>query len=220
MIDFSGGHTGVVGRTREGKTYTVMNLLAMQPKAVLFFNMQHENVPASFIEADGSCGWDAMYKCLESGKKVNFIPDMDLRQAKKQLAGIIRNLFDGEVHDILIVVDEAHLLDEEALNAMMQVTTRGAKWGLYLVPITQRLAKMHNDLMTQLNQTVIFETNFEGNYFKSYNIPIAEIEERLKVMPLFDCPDGKKRHFAYCVWDGKNLTGAFRFDKKGAKMNA
>lgn len=201
MIDFTRGHTGVIGRTRSGKTYTTIRSLERDKRGVLFFNLQQEeDVPKSFIEADGNSSSDALFDCLAAGEKINFLPSVDLQQAQRQLTGIIRALYDGEKHNIVLAVDEAHLFKGEALNALMRVATTGLRWGITLVPITQRLAKMHNDLMTQLVQMVCFETNNEGPYFKQYDIPHEEIEVRLR----------QGGQYSYCVFDGRDVSGPFK----------
>lgn len=200
MIDFSRGHTAIVGRTRSGKTYTGIRRLQTERHGVLFVNTQHEKVPAGFVKAYGSTPMDAMLDDLASGAKINFLPSFDRRHTDLQLSAIVKALYDGTERHMILAVDEAHLRKKEGLEAMMMVATTGLRWGITLVPITQRLAKLDNDLMTQCVQKVVFATEDEDQYFKGYGYPIDEINRRLLA----------KGQYSYCVYYSREIEGAYK----------
>lgn len=197
MIDFQGGHTTVIGLTRSGKTYATKKSLEKAGKAVLFFNTQHEDMPKSFVVADGDNHYEQLNRALKQMKKINFLPDTDTTIAQKQLAYLINKLYDGSKHDMILVVDEIHLFEKEALKNCIRVATTGLRFGITGVWISQRPANINNTLMTQSNQFVIFETNMESNYFKQYGIPHEDIRQRLE--------QGGK--YSYCTYNFKDVKG-------------
>jgi Cdc6-like AAA superfamily ATPase len=211
LIPLSREHWTVVGKTRSGKTYAVKKSLEAVKSGVLFFNTQLEDMPASFVRADGDNSMMQIKKALRAGKKVDFQPDVNKDIRAKQLIHIVNELYDGSTHDMYLVADECHLYKKEALDALTQIATTGLKWGIAGIFLSQRFQKIDNTLVTQSSRFVMFETNLEpDSYFREYGIPIDDIQARIGKMDFVPCPDGVLRPLAYCLFDGRVVEGAYR----------
>lgn len=200
LIDFSKGHSTVIGITRSGKTYATKESLKKVKEGVLFFNTQLENMPDNFLKANKKTRIDVIIKALNKGLKVNYEPDTEQEVREKELEILIRAMYQKGLKKKYIVVDEVHLYKKEGLKSMIQVATTGLRFGIAGIWISQRPANIDNTLMTQSNQFIIFNTNMESEYFKRYGIPADEIKSRIE----------KKGAFSYCTYDFMQVEGAFK----------
>lgn len=208
MIDFRRGHTAIVGMTGTGKTYAAKKALSAWTGGVLFVNTMHGERPQGFIDANGSSDMDTVIEALSDGDKINFLPDRDGRRRERQLTAIVRELMQFKRKNIILAVDEVHLYRGDALHELIGVATTGRQWGVTLVSITQRLKNVHNDIMTQSPQKVIFSLENEGPYFERYGIPYGEIE------PMLHQHDPPRRNppepsHAYAVYYLGQIEGPF-----------
>lgn len=69
-------------------------------------------------------------------------------------------------HDVLVVLDEAHVFCPEAgqaesASAVNDMATRGRKRGFCLVPATQRISKLHKDTAAECNNKLIGRTSLD-----------------------------------------------------------
>lgn len=69
-------------------------------------------------------------------------------------------------HDVLIVIDEAHLFapekgESEAMSAVVDLATRGRKRGFAAVLATQRLSKLHKDVAAECLNKFIGRTSLD-----------------------------------------------------------
>lgn len=201
MIDYKRGHWLAVGRTQQGKTYTVVRTLQREKSGVLFFNTGLQPVTPAYIRADGHTDVDALIRALDAGAKINFIPHESHTVAEGQLSAIVRALFDGKKRDVHLVVDEAWEYRAQALTAMRKVARRGLYWGVHLGVIVQRLANLNNDLMTQCETLIVFALNLEKKYFQRYELPFDEFQRRIEA----------KGKYSYCVYSDVTVKGAYRY---------
>ncbi len=201
LIDLMDGHTTVIGLTRSGKTVAVKESLRGCKCGALFFNTQHESMPNGFVRADGSSSMGKIKAAIGKGYKVNFIPDTDLLIQEKQLELIIQCLYDGRVHDMVLVVDEVHLFSSPNIKRqLIRVATTGLRFGIHGVWISQRPARIENTLMTQSNKFVMFQLNMEFQYLKGHHIPGE------RVAAILD----KAGKYYYCEFDWREIRGAYR----------
>lgn len=197
MIDFTGGHTTVIGITRSGKTYATQKSLLAQPLGVLFFNTQHEEMER-FTLADKRNDFRQISKRINGGGKVDYRPDTMPEMAEKELSYIIDNLFLTRTDKpMILAVDEVHLYRQAGLKQCIRLATTGLRFGLTGVWISQRPANIDNTLMTQSHLFVIFDTNMEANYFKRYGIPQEDIQRRIR----------SGGQYSYCTYDWKTVMG-------------
>lgn len=210
MIPFTNGHYTVIGKTRSGKTYAVKKSLDAIKSGVLFFNVQQEEMPKNFITADGDNDLKQIRAALAQGDKINFIPSTNRQHWNRQLEYIVQGFYDGRTHDFYFVADECHLADVKATDSLIQIATTGLRFGIRGVFLSQRMANIDKTLVTQSTNYVIFETNLEAQYFRAKGIPIDEIERRIQTMPKLKGPDGIERPYAYCLFDGREVSGPFR----------
>ncbi len=69
-------------------------------------------------------------------------------------------------HPCLVIVDEAHVFapqtgQSEAMEAVIDLTTRGRKRGYCAVLATQRLSKLHKDAVAEMNNKLIGRTGLD-----------------------------------------------------------
>lgn len=183
MYNFKNGHTIVVGLTQSGKTYAVEKSLLNQHQGVLFFNTQQENLHG-YIKANKKTSFAQILHLLKLGHKINYLPDTKLKTQFVEIEFLINQLFENgnfsKDKSIYFVVDEAHLFEKKALEAVTRIATGGLRWGINGIFISQRPANLDNTLMTQSTHMLIFMCNMESQYFKSYSIPIENILKEIE----------------------------------------
>lgn len=206
MIRFERGHTCIVGMTGTGKTYAARKALEKWHGGVLFVNTMHGDKPRGFMAADGKSNLVTVLSALDAGDKISFNPSRDANLRELQLKVIINVLESEKRKDILIAVDEIHLYRKDAEKALISVATTGRQWGLTLVSITQRLAKLNNDIMTQSPQKVIFSLENEEQYCARYGIPYPEIERRNYAK---SPPKEAEPSHGFCIYYAGQVDGAY-----------
>jgi len=192
------GHCTVIGRTQEGKTYTVNKILKNQDKGVLFFNTQLEELPG-YVKIDKNTRFKIIYALLKNGKKLNYFPSTRLNIQEQEIIFLINQLFEhgnfNKEKFIYFVIDEVHLFKKEGLQEITRIATGGLRYGIHGIFLSQRPANISNTLMTQSNEMLIFFCNMESIYFKNYQIPIDTILENIT----------KNGKYSFCSYDFKNI---------------
>jgi len=192
------GHCTVIGRTQEGKTYTVNKILKNQNRGVLFFNTQLEDLQG-YIKIDKNTRFKIIYTLLKNGKKLNYFPSTRLNIQEQEIIFLINQLFEhgnfNKDNFIYFVIDEVHLFKKEGLQEITRIATGGLRYGIHGIFLSQRPANISNTLMTQSNEMLIFFCNMESIYFKNYQIPIDIILENIT----------KNGKYSFCSYDFKNI---------------
>jgi len=200
-------HISVLGMTRSGKTVWTQKQLQSRKEAVLFFNPQQEKLSRLYTRANKKSDLEAVFSILQDGGKINYIPDLDDEMAAKELHILITQAFqlgqDGSFTScpLYIVVDEAHFYARQGKrnSDMIKLATRGLRFGIRGVFITQRPALMDKTLYSQSRFHVIFKSGSEGDWYKKYGIDHDQLVKRLDI-------GGK---YSYMIWDSMQLKGAF-----------
>jgi hypothetical protein len=198
MYNLEQGHTTVVGRTREGKTYTVSHILKELMQGVLFYNTSNEELKG-YIKVNQKTPFFMILDLLIKGQKLNYIPSSELKKQYQEISFLIKHLFNyakfNKNNFIYIVVDEAHLFKGDSLDQVERIATGGLHYGLHGIFLSQRPANLSNTLMTQSSNMMIFFSNMESQYFKNYSIPIEEILKRIE----------KNGKYSFCTFDFKEI---------------
>lgn len=205
MIRFQGQHNIAIGTTRTGKTTAVIKELERVLCPVLFFNLQE--FPTRFIKADSSNDIKDIELVLASGGKIDYIPSMEIKKAKKELEVLIFEFMScgyfTEKKPLILAIDEVHEMAREGKenSGVVSCATRGISKGVHCVFITQRPQLMDKTLLSQSTKHVIFRVEpSDLVYLKSkcgYDV------ERLEKMW------GTDRH-NYIVKYGLDYTGPFK----------
>lgn len=194
------GHTVVLGMTRHGKTFATMHTFKRVKEGVLFFNVQHEEVPKEYVRATKNDSFDMIDKALKQGMKINYLPDTDLPTMQNEIAYLIQKLYDGTKRNIYLIIDECHLMKKGALEQVQRVATTGLRFGIKGVFCSQRGALIDNTLISQSTLYIAFYNNQQDqNYWRQYGFPIDELMGRI---------NGEKYYF--CTYDGKEIKGAYK----------
>jgi DNA helicase HerA-like ATPase len=200
MID-KNEHYAVFGQTRSGKTTSTYTMLARQKKAVIFFNTQQIIMPG-YVTIEKKISTKMLYKLIQAGKKCNYVPDRETRQ--EELTTIIKLLYNfaGVAKiDLYLVIDEIHLFEKRALKSAEEVATTGIRWGIHLIAISQRPAKVSNTILTQATSFLFFKLSImERQYLESYRIPFDEVYNKIKKPYEFVIFD------SYTVSDAKKIN--------------
>jgi hypothetical protein len=179
-------HTTVLGITRHGKTFAAIQALArMNDEAIFFYNTQHEKVPTSFTTVDPrQHEWDQVEYLLSKNKKINWLAATKIDNMHKEIIFVIDKLYNEEVRNVRLVIDEVHLFTKAALKEIQRVATTGLRWGIRGVFISQRPAKVDNTLYTQSTNHVIFALgNSDYNYLQQQGFPSDEIRQKVNGEP-------------------------------------
>jgi hypothetical protein len=179
-------HTTVLGITRHGKTFAAIHSLArMKDEAVFFYNTQHEKVPSGFTTVDPrQHEWEQVEHLLQKNRKINWIAATKIENMHKEIIFIVDKLYNEEVRNVRLVIDEVHLFKKAALQEIQRVATTGLRWGIRGVFISQRPAKVDNTLYTQSTNHVIFALgNSDYKYLKEQGFPSEEIQAAVNGEP-------------------------------------
>lgn len=194
-------HVTVLGLTRHGKTYAVMQTLQYVKEGVLFFNVQQEKTPSIFIKANNNNTWSQIKGLLKEGKKVNYIPSDDLEQASKELSALVNELYKSGELNCRVAIDECHLFskvtkDKSGIKACIRLATTGLRFGYQAIFLSQRPAMVDNTLYAQSTKHVIFALGrVDETYLKNNGFPVEEITQ---------ATGNEKYHFV--VFDQKEVS--------------
>lgn len=197
------GHKFICGMTRSGKTYLAIEIMKGWRGPVLFFNPQYEDVGPGFIDAGRWASTKAFYNALRAGKKISYVPSDDQGQAEKELASLVNFLscrWRGA--NLLFVADECQDFAPVGKSSpLLFIARRGLRREIHGLFIAQRPADVHNVLLSQSMQHIIFQINaYDKKYFVSYRMPGDLIEEKLQ----------KGGRHSFVMWDNRQLTGPFK----------
>jgi predicted AAA+ superfamily ATPase len=202
LIDFDNEHSCILGQTQSGKTTGVIKSLEQHTQGVLFFNTQHIQVGKKWVTANYKNDVQNILIALSMGVKINYIPSREFRQ--QELSVIINELYlaaEKKITNLYIIIDEVHLYRNEALKSCVEVATTGLRWGIKAVYISQRPAKVENDLLTQCTKYIFFDVSeMELQYMKSYQLPFEEIKQKLR----------SAGQYAYVMFHKGIVYGAYR----------
>lgn len=195
-------HIFICGQTRSGKTFFAANELAQLPDPVLFFNIQEEQLPKSFIKVSAAkTSYKQVIEALRAGCKVDIRFPLDEGKTEKIEAFLFKQLlFAGfsEKKPLYIAVDECHLLRGSALDYAIQAATRGLKRGIRCVFITQRPALCSKTLYTQAtDQYIFYLAPSEAAYMKQKGLDYAEMLKTWK----------KYGKYSHVYFDGFKIEG-------------
>lgn len=199
------GHEFVCGRTGSGKSvYAVKRGLAHAGPCLYIDPQEQDDLPARWPRT-GSQNMISQILSLARRGGVVYVPDRRLKEAQREIRGLIGCLFAGRPWSppLLLIVDEAQVFAPEggADSPLTWIALRGRRWGVQGLFVSQRPAEVDKSVVTQCARHVVFQTAFEGPYFQRYGLPADDIRSRLSP----PTPD-----HSYVVWDGVALTGPFK----------
>ena len=160
LLTENNNHIFIPGQTRSGKTYFAIRAIEQVNRPVIFFNIQDEDTPHSFILCDYSSTDTAqLLECLKSGGKIDLRLPLDAKAANNVIALMLKKLMAAgytEQKPVYIVLDECHVLKDNGLDMAVQIATRGLKRGCRAIFITQRPALANKTLYTQAAEQYMF----------------------------------------------------------------
>lgn len=201
-------HVFVCGLTQSGKSYFAHRALLGIGGAVLYCNIQGEEVPRGFLTVHtGSADLDQLVDLLKHGAKVNLVFDVMGSGYNYTIANIIERLMllDFNRNDpVYVAIDECHLLSGRGLKAAKLAATAGLKKGVRLICITQRVSLCDKTLYTQAFEHYIFYIPVgDGGYMKTKGIDYN------KCLAWWSSQGDIKNKFnhSYLYFNGYELTG-------------
>lgn len=199
QIPLENEHTCILGLTRHGKTYAIMQTLSKLNEGCLFFNVQHEETPKGFIKADMDTTKNQLKSAIRNKQKINYVPSTDIEEMQKELSALINMLYEASGWNMRLVVDEVHLMKKTALGNCIRVATTGLRHGIKAVWLSQRPANVDNTLYSQSTKFVIFALGKPDiNYLKNHGFPVEEFVEKTQ-----------NEKYRFVIFDSKDTKGAF-----------
>lgn len=201
-IDFGPGHALVAGITGSGKTWGTVRSLAKKSEPVIFFNTKNDDtIPSSYVQMDSGNSYMQLKRAITRGRKINFIPSRDEVQRARELRNMVHFLFDMGKLELYFVVDEVQLYQTRGMMfKLMEISTTGRSFGIHAVWMSQRPARIDNDLMTQVEKFIMFQCPMENQYLKRYGFPTEDMDARLK----------KGGQYSFVEFDLANLSGPYK----------
>jgi hypothetical protein len=179
-------HATVLGITQHGKTYATVKTMEQMKEAVLFFNSQHTKVGNGWVTATSANTPEQIYKVLEKGKKVNYLPkDENLDLMSQELGLLADQAYKMGRFDFRFVIDEVHLFwitkNNKGKNALIRLATTGLGRGFKCIFLSQRGAKVDNTLLTQSTKHILFALgDNDYSYLKSNGFEVEGMKEKIK----------------------------------------
>lgn len=184
--------TIIVGTTKHGKSYFAKKTLLEQRPGVLYFNTLNDNVDMQgYTLADGKNSMEQLYISLCKGEKINFMPNLLRVGREAQLEYMFSWLLKHKNTEYLFALDEVHLFEgnKNIDSLLREISQTGRHFGITPVWITQRPQQLPRPCMTQSNQVIFFNLNFEDSWLQQYGIKSEQLKQQIK---------GRK--YYYCRW--------------------
>ena len=201
LLTQGNNHIFVCGITQSGKSYFVKRALDELPGAVLYMNIQDEDVPPRFVPvfAD-NIDYDMLRELLGKGLKID-LHFSDANKAYTFAAGYVLNRLISDNFNpsrpVYVAIDECHILRGYSLLAAKNAATMGLKKGVRCIFITQRPANSDKTLYTQASEQYIFYcAPSEKAYFKGKGLDYDEC------VPLWGDPHAHN----YIFYNGYELS--------------
>lgn len=183
-------HMAIIGETGEGKTPIAndlyKNTVCVQgvPAHSLYVDFEDVGEIDSVVEVNlKTDDLDLIKQAFAQGKRVSVIPSEDKERRIKEIQALWKYL---QTLNLVIAVfaDEIQEYGNEDANPFNKFAVRGQKYGIHLVAITQRVAKLPTTIATQSNVILHFGvSNMEKKYYKDRNLPAEEIIGRVNPAP-------------------------------------
>lgn len=187
LLTQQNNHVFICGLTRSGKTYFAKNATAQLPRPVIFFNVQNEQLPKAFLTVNENDHLQEIEEHIKAGGKVDFrfTKKITMPYIMCIIGFLIRYFMNSgyftQEKPLYIVIDEAQLLSDEALNAAIDASTRGLSRGIRLVCISQRPALVDKTIYTQAAEHYIFRLQpAEKQYMQNKGVDFEKLQEMWK----------------------------------------
>jgi len=193
----------IVGTTKHGKSYFAKKTLKGQRQGVFYFNTLLDNADMSgWIMCDGSYSFSELYEKLGKGYKLNYQPKVNRRIAAMELEYIFGQMLKRKGIEYIFALDEVHLYygNKNIDSYLKDVSQTGRHFGIVPVWITQRPQQLPRPCITQANEVIFFNMNFEDSWLREYGIDSEQLRQRIQ---------GRK--YFYCRWTpGDGLSEAMK----------
>jgi Cdc6-like AAA superfamily ATPase len=173
--------TTILGTTGYGKSYFAKNTLKKEDCGVIYYNTLCDNADMrGWTKADGSINFTDLVKALDKGEKINFQAYKNIDVREMELQYIMRKFLERSNKFFILAVDEVHLFeDKDSKKLMKNVSQIGRHSDIIPVWISQRPQQMDRALITQTPTKIIFYTEMEDSYFKSYGIDVEKMKKEI-----------------------------------------
>lgn len=183
-------HMAIIGETGEGKTPIANNLFqnvttrANAKAHSLYVDFEDMGEVKADVRVDLSTDdLSRIEEAFREGKSVSVVPSEDKERRIKQIKGLWKYL---KTLNLVIVVfaDEIQEYGKEEANPFTKFAVRGQKYGIHLVSITQRVAKLPKTIGTQSNVILHFHVSeLEERYYRDNGLPADKILPILSKTP-------------------------------------
>ncbi|OPZ96767.1 MAG: AAA-like domain protein [Bacteroidetes bacterium ADurb.Bin408] len=184
--------TVIVGTTKHGKSYFAKKTLKQQRPGVLFYNTLRDNADmADWLKCDGEYSFRQLFDALKKGYKLNYQAHINRNILGMELELIFDKMMRMHGSEYIFALDEVHLFyDNKKIDSYLKdVSQTGRHFGITPVWVTQRPQQLPRPCITQANQVIFFNMNFEDSWLKEYGINAEQLRQKIQ---------GRKYYF--CRW--------------------
>lgn len=179
--------TAILGTTGYGKSYYGKKTLLKESRGTIYYNTLRDNVDMKgWTLADGKNEFMDLVKALDKGNKINFQAYNDIDMRELELQYLLMSFLRRNNKPFIFAVDEVHLFEEKETKKLMKnVSQIGRHQNITPVWISQRPQQMDRALITQTPTKIIFYTEMEDSYFKSYGIDVEKMKQEIAGRPYY-----------------------------------
>jgi hypothetical protein len=179
----------IIGITLSGKSYYAKKTLFLEECGVLFINTLHDDADMEgWTKADSKSDIYDIIHGLSRGKKINYHPAKNIETREIEVFYVVNKLLGRENIEFILAVDEVHLYESKEIEILFKnVSQMGRHSGIVPVWISQRPQQLDRALITQSYTIIIFNTNMEDSYFKSYGINPDKLKQEIQGRPYYFC---------------------------------
>jgi len=171
-------HMAIVGETQSGKTYLADKMF--RQTGGLFIDFEDVGDISCDVETDRTTDYEKIKNGLDAGKRVCYIPSETRDRREKEIEIIWRKLKKLN-RNITVYADEIQEYGGDTKNRFDKFAVRGLKYGIHLIPISQRPAWISKTIATQSPKWIFFDVgDFERRYFREYQLPFGKLQEKLE----------------------------------------
>ena len=190
-MEYNNEHRAYFGCTGSGKTYHAFKDYKNSKIPVIYYNYKNQDMEVieNYKTLNYKNTFAELEYCLRNYNFVNFLASEKAERRKQEIERICDYLLHHKtLKKVVFVVDEAPMVVPEGdkNNAIIEVARIGRSKGAVLCVISQRMAGLSKEVITQIEDLYIHELKeHDFNYLKNIGYPSEKIKSLLATAPKY-----------------------------------
>ena len=182
-------HTAIVGVSGSGKTYKAFSLLKNSQVPVIYYNFKNQEVEVvkNYKTLNAKNTVRELDYCLNKYKFINYIPSSSADARLKEIEMLCKYAMKHKTFsNIILVFDESSSIVREGMreHPIIEVARMGRSMGVTLYVISQRLAGLSNEVLSQCDTLLIHRLKQQDySYLKRLGYMSESIQDMLNKAP-------------------------------------